>query len=85
MVVVIMTSIETTSEIIDALGGNASVARLTSSTAKAVSNWRGFGKFPSNTFLIIKAELMRHGMSAPDHLWSMREPPVAKKRRPVSA
>lgn len=75
-----MTSIETTTEIIDALGGNLAVARLTSSTAKAVSNWRGSGKFPSNTFLIIKAELMRSGMSAPDHLWSMREPPAVRKR-----
>ena len=43
-----MISIETTAtDIIDALGGNAAVARLTSSaTAKAVSNWRAFDKFP---------------------------------------
>ena len=81
MVLVIMTSIETTTEIIDALGGNVAVARLTSSTAKAVSNWRGFGKFPANTFLIIKAELMRLGASAPDHLWSMREPPAVRRKR----
>ena len=80
-----MTTIETTTEIIDKLGGNAAVARLTSTTAKAVSNWRGFNRFPSNTFLIIKSELMRLGAVAPDHLWSMREPPVVKKRRPVSA
>ena len=76
-----MISIETATDIIDALGGNAAVARLTSSTAKAVSNWRGFGKFPSNTFLVLKSELMRLGISAPDHLWSMREPTPAKRKR----
>ena len=76
-----MTIFETTTEIIDALGGNSAVAQLTSSSAKAVSNWRGFGKFPSNTFLVLKSELMRLGISAPDHLWSMREPTPAKRKR----
>ena len=76
-----MTDLESTTEIIDLLGGNVAVARLTSSTAKAVSNWRGFGKFPANTFLVIKAELLRVGHSAPDHLWSMREPPAVRRKR----
>ena len=76
-----MISIETATDIIDALGGNAAVARLTSSTAKAVSNWRAFDRFPSNTFLLLKSELMRLGISAPDHLWSMREPTPAKRKR----
>lgn len=76
-----MTSIETVTDIIDALGGNEPVALLTSTTSKAVSNWRGFNKFPANTFIVIKSELMRIGASAPDHLWSMRELPPARKRR----
>ena len=74
----IMTEIETTTEITDALGGNLKVAALTSSKPKAVSRWRGT-TFPANTYLIIKAELLRLGVSAPDHLWSMREP-VRRKR-----
>ena len=74
----IMTEIETTTEIIDALGGNLVVAALTSSKPKAVSRWRGT-TFPANTYLVIKAELLRLGVSAPDHLWSMREP-VRRKR-----
>jgi hypothetical protein len=81
MVAVIMTDIQTATEIIDALGGNQAVAKLTTTTAKAVSNWRAAGKFPSNTFLVVKAALLRLGLSAPDHLWSMREPPAVKRKR----
>ena len=81
MVIGIMTSIENVSEIIDKLGGNPAVARLTSSTAKAVSNWRRFDRFPASTYLVIKSELLRHGHSAPDYLWSMREAPNGKRRR----
>jgi hypothetical protein len=76
-----MTNLETATEVIDLLGGNAAVGRLTSSTPKAVSNWRGFGRFPATTYLVIKAELIRHGHSAPDHLWSMKTPPQARNRR----
>ena len=75
-----MTEIKTTTEIIDALGGNLKVAALTSSKPKAVSRWRGT-TFPANTYLIIKAELLRLGVSAPDHLWSMREPPAVRRKR----
>ena len=81
MVASTMTNIDAATDIIDTLGGNVPVARLTSSTPKAVSNWRAANRFPSNTFLIIKAELMRIGASAPDHLWSMREPPAARRKR----
>jgi hypothetical protein len=81
MVAFTMTSIDNTAEIIAALGGTAAVARLTSTTPKAVHNWRAFGRFPANTFLVIKSELLRIGRSAPDHLWSMREPPAVKRKR----
>lgn len=62
----------TTSEVIDALGGNRPVAELTSSTHKAVSNWRGFPKFPSNTYLAMTAALAARGKTAPASLWGMR-------------
>jgi hypothetical protein len=76
-----MRNIQTTTEIIDLLGGNHAVAALTDASAKAVSNWRAAGTFPSNTYLLIKSELLRHGITAPDNLWSMRElPPVKRKR-----
>lgn len=79
-----MTNLETATEIIDLLGGNGAVGLLTSSTPKAVSNWRRFGKFPAGTYLVIKSELIRHGHTAPDHLWSMRVLPSTKRRK-VSA
>jgi hypothetical protein len=71
-----MKILETTTDIIDLLGGNVAVARLTSTTPKAVSNWRGFNRFPADTFLVIKTELVRIGHYAPDHLWSMRGAPA---------
>ena len=79
-----MTNLQSTSEVIDQLGGTAEVARLTSTTSKAVSNWRAFERFPANTYLIIQAELAKRGKSAPDQLWTMREPPTVKRRK-VSA
>jgi hypothetical protein len=76
-----MTNLETATAIIELLGGNVAVGLLTSSTPKAVSNWRRFGKFPAGTYLVIKTELIKHGHSAPDHLWSMKMPPQARNRR----
>jgi hypothetical protein len=76
-----MTNLQSTSEVVDELGGTAEVARLTSTTYKAVSNWRSFDRFPANTYLIIQAELSKRGKSAPDSLWAMREPPAVKRKR----
>jgi hypothetical protein len=84
MVAFIMTIIDNAAGIIDALGGTAAVAQLTSTTPKAVHNWRAFDRFPANTFIVINSELMRLGISAPVVLWSMREPPIAKRKK-VSA
>ncbi len=57
----------------DALGGNTPVAEMTGRTAKAVSNWRKFSAFPSNTFVILKSALALRGYTAPDSLWNMVE------------
>jgi len=81
MVGITMIPIQTATEIIDLLGGNAAVAKLTATTAKAVSNWRSYDRFPANTYLLLKSELVRLGHSAPDHLWSMRMPPLARNNR----
>jgi len=75
-----MTNIRSVPKIIDMLGGNDAVAALTSSTPKAVSNWRYIGKFPASTYLVLKSELLRCGHSAPDHLWSMKPVPRADSR-----
>ena len=68
------------SEVIDALGGNSAVARLTSSRPNAVSNWRASGRFPANTYLILKDILAQQGHAAPDRLWAMRAVPARRKR-----
>lgn len=74
-----MDELRTTSEVMDALGGNQPVADLTGSTNKAVSNWRGFEKFPSNTYVAMIAGLRAIGKTAPDSLWGMKQPAEAER------
>ncbi len=69
-----MDELSTTAAIIDELGGNQGVAELTGSTNKAVSNWRGFGYFPPNTFLAMTEALRAKGKTAPAALWKMKQP-----------
>lgn len=68
----------TTSAVIDALGGNRGMARVTGATAKAVSNWRVIG-FPAWTYLVIHAALIEIGHSAPPNLWNMPVPEQSKQ------
>lgn len=67
-----MEHLATTSVIITALGGNGAVARLTGSTAKAVSNWKALGAFPWRTQLTITSALNERGYSAPPELWGIK-------------
>lgn len=67
-----MEELSTTSEVMDALGGNAAVAELTGSKTKAVWNWRGFDTFPSNTYVAMTEALLAKGKSAPASLWGMK-------------
>lgn len=69
-----MSELTTTTEVIETLGGNPSVADLTGRTAKAVSNWRAFNAFPADTFLVLTAALEQKGETAPVSLWRMVEP-----------
>lgn len=75
-----MEKLITTAAIIDALGGSTAVAQLTGALPTAVANWKAAGVFPSNTFILIKSELLRHGCTAPDELWSMRGHPSVKRK-----
>jgi hypothetical protein len=67
-----MQKLHTTLYVIVALGGNQPVADLTGSTNKAVSNWRGFETFPSNTYVAMTEALRAIGKSAPASLWGMK-------------
>jgi hypothetical protein len=69
-----MQELSTTSEVMDALGGNASVVAITSSNPKAVWNWRVSKTFPANTYVAMTEALRAIGKTAPASLWGMREP-----------
>lgn len=69
-----MDELLTTSDVMDALGGNLAVAELTGSKPKAVWNWRGFDTFPSNTYVAMTAALLAKGKTAPASLWGMKQP-----------
>lgn len=66
--------LETTEQVIEALGGNGPVAEITLSKPNAVSNWRGFKTFPSNTFIVMTVALRLIGKTAPPSLWGMKLP-----------
>jgi hypothetical protein len=72
-----MHELRTTLDVIIALGGNQPVADLTDSTNKAVSNWRGFETFPSNTYVAMISALHAIGKTAPASLWNMKVPAEA--------
>ena len=68
-----MQTLSHTGQVIDALGGTAKVAKITSRKPQAVSNWRSREAFPPETFLILTAALRDKGLSAPSSLWRMPE------------
>jgi hypothetical protein len=65
--------LNTTAEVMDALGGNAAVADLTNSTYKAAANWRAFETFPARHFVVMTKALEDRGLTAPVSLWGMTE------------
>lgn len=69
-----MEELLTTSDVMDALGGNKIVAELTCSKPTAVSNWRSFATFPANTYLALTEALLAKGKTAPASLWGMKMP-----------
>lgn len=66
--------IQTADAVIDLLGGTSATARLVGRSNQAVSNWRGTGRLPPETFLVISAALSERGASAPASLWGIAEP-----------
>lgn len=69
-----MIELSTTTEVFEALGGIAEVARLTRRKYNAASNWHVAGSFPSNTLMALTEALKERGYTAPASLWRMREP-----------
>ncbi len=66
-----MTELTTTNAVMEALGGIAEVARLTSRTYNAAANWISFETFPPDTFVVMTDALRAKGKTAPASLWRM--------------
>ena len=66
-------------DIILALGGNQSVAELTTTPEKPrktqhITNWKNEGRLPADTFLVVSAKLAELGYRASPALWGITEP-----------
>ncbi len=69
-----MDRLETTVDVIEAIGGTSAAAALTGRTYNAAHNWRGFKTFPANTYVTMTRALAEKGKTAPASLWGMTEP-----------
>lgn len=74
--------LSTTADVIEALGGVGSVAALTGRKYGAAFNWKGFVKFPADTFVVMQDALQAGGCTAPASLWGMVTAPL---REPAEA
>jgi hypothetical protein len=74
-----MAQLETTSDVIKALGGRGAVAELFGVGATAVDHWEN-GKFPAHTYLDMVAELAKRGHEAPPSLWKFRRTWSSRER-----
>jgi len=62
----------TVGDFIDALGGNAAVAKMAGVGRSAVSNWRKFDRFPPRLYLRFAAAARERGFEAPERLFEER-------------
>lgn len=69
-----MPILSTASEVIDALGGTAVVARLTKRSQQSVTNWRANGRIAPGVFLIMREALEQKGLQASPSIWGITEP-----------
>lgn len=75
-----MLNINRVTDVVDALGGIPVVCEMMGTTRNAVYNWIANGVFPTDTYLLIQAELKARNLVAPDHLWPMRKAIQPKKK-----
>lgn len=69
-----MKKLRTPLAVVEHLGGPERVCELFPGTnTKQVWHWYGrAGKFPANTYVVMKRALKRRGCYAPDYLWNMK-------------
>lgn len=73
-----MAKLDTTSCVIEALGGRAAVAEMFSVGPTAVDHWEN-GLFPAHTYLDMTAELAKRGHEAPSTLWKFARAPSSRR------
>jgi len=62
-------------EVLEALGGDEEVARITRHKTGAIKMWRyGLKTLPAKTYVILKHALKQRGCEAPDELWGSMIP-----------
>lgn len=70
--------LETTAQVISAVGGPAKAAEITGRKYSAAWNWTKADYFPANTYLSLNAAIGEKGFTAPASLWRMSEPESAQ-------
>jgi hypothetical protein len=70
--------LNSTAEVIDALGGVSAVARITGAKYPAVHNWTKFVVFPAKTYVVMQEALQAIGHVAPASLWGMVQAPATQ-------
>jgi hypothetical protein len=74
-------TLQTVDQVIDACGGTAKCAELCGRTLAAVSNWRAEQKIAPQTILVIRKRLAEQHLEAPSMLWGIPDPD--EKPRPT--
>lgn len=72
-------TLESTSAVIQALGGLRAVSALTGARYKLVSGWGRDDTFPARYFLVMTHALRRRRLNAPPALWGQVTPQERKK------
>lgn len=72
-------SLTTTTQVMEALGGIAGVSALTGSPYGATENWRRARTFPARYFLVMFWALHNKGLTAPPELWRQVTPEQRKR------
>lgn len=73
-----MRELQTAKDVIDVIGGTGATARLNGRKSNHVVNWRNAGRFPADTYLVMKQQIEAQGFTAPASLWGIREPESAQ-------
>lgn len=63
--------LQTTTDVIEALGGDDIVRALTNCSPQTLWNWKNYGQFPAKKFVVMTAALAMKGRVASASLWGM--------------